>query len=428
MSLLYSLIIYSLPFWSLPFLPGTYSSITPYLIALVGVFSIFSLAYNRKVEKGIVVFSFFFTCLFLFYACYSLGLYGLSTIVKIMSYIIGFFSILGFNFLIKEKGLPFVKNKLLHIALFISILALIEVLCVYLNLSSIKSVLNTAFTGGSSAKVILTTSEPSWAVQLLLFCSVILFFDYKISGNKVSLFFLVSNMLIFLMSFSLTGFMVLIFSVVFYVVFFSRLGIWNIFKLFSFISIFLVFCYFSYSYGSEFFGGYTYNRIGKLLDLTQNGIVSTYYTVISIDNSLLVRIGYPIVAFSMMMDYPFGVGIGGFAHHLNEYLSLLSAPNFWNSEVPYHIESLNADTRNYFLTFGTDFGYLGLLFVTGFHLYLLLKIKMMSVDYLFCAALFSLMVGIMLQFSSTHFSIYSLIYSIILVCSEYEKKNINNYS
>lgn len=428
MNFVYSLTLYSLPFWSLPFLPGTYSALTPYLSAAVGVFSLFRFFFTKVIYKDVFNFTAFFLSLLILYSVYSISVYGFSTTIKIVSYLIGYLSIIGFYSIIKDNGLSYVKKKLVASSVFISSLAIVETTCLYLKMTSVKTALDVIFTGGSSNSLILTTSEPSWAVQLLLFCSAILLNDYFETGNRKRLFFIASNFIIFFVMFSLTGFFVLLFSVFLYFVVFSNISFTRFINIVICLCAVIALAWYSYVYGSEYFGGYTYGRIDKLASLFFSSASSIYYAIISIDNSLLVRVGYPTVAFNMMIDYPLGVGVGGFAHHLKDYLYLLYSPTFWDSEVPNHLQALNADTRNYFLTFGTDFGCIGLFFILAFHLHLIKKIKSVSKSYVFCAVLFSLSLGMMLQFSSQHFALYSFVYALILACSNDEEKYFNYHA
>lgn len=171
----------------------------------------------------------------------------------------------------------------------------------------------------------------------------------------------------------------------------------------------------SFDIGNTVTGGYTFSRIDKLLDISSFNLTSLYYYVISVDNSLLVRIGYPVVAFNMFMDHPFGLGVGGFAYNLKDYFFLLNVPTVYSSEVISHLQQNNADPRNLFLQVAVDFGVFGVFLL----LYFLYRAVVILVKYDNSRALnvklyFCLSLGIMMQFSTIYMSLYPLVFSLLL--------------
>nr|WP_322524403.1 O-antigen ligase family protein [Vibrio parahaemolyticus] len=150
-------------------------------------------------------------------------------------------------------------------------------------------------------------------------------------------------------------------SLSFYLIVYSKLSFKEIIKYIFFIMILTFSLFIVYQTLSEG-GGYTFNRISKLIGIFDNKSISDfYYGIISIDNSLLVRIGYPIIALNMIVDHPLGLGVNGFAYNLSDYQYLVDTPSLYLSEFPLHVLNNNADTRNFFLSIGVEFGVLGLM-------------------------------------------------------------------
>ncbi|OCH10630.1 O-antigen ligase family protein [Aliivibrio fischeri] len=409
-----NLSLISLFFWSMPFLPGTYASIAPYISGIYGAIYILS---GAKFDKRLMILAYLILCVITIYSTLSLFIYGFD-LVKFISYYLSFFSFFGFIYIFNSLGRYKVYSVLHKMAVFTSIVAIVEQVCILIKvLSPLKSFLNMLFTGGISSNILVFTSEPSWAVQLLLFSSIFLYWKYIESKSKTDLFLITTNFLVFIITFSLTGILVLIFCIFFYFLFFGRINYKLLFK-YSIVFIVLIFgVYYSFLIGSSD-GGYTYSRIEKLQSLRFDNISSIYYFIISVDNSLLVRIGYPVVALNMFIDHPFGLGIGGFSQHLKDYTGLLHTSAFYQSEVIHHLKNLNADARNYFLTIAVDTGILGLTLFILFLLYLIIRIKKTHNDDIIVKLMFSLLLGMMMQFSTIYFSPYLFMYAMILSDSE----------
>lgn len=411
MLILLSLIVYSLPFWSLPFIPGTYSAITPYISALLGIFYFFyCIVIDGRVNKASILLSFFFLTLILIYSVFSLSYYD-NAIVNSVFYIVGFFSFLGFSFLFRFYTFEQVLNRLYHVSLFVSFYAIFDLLSSKIDsLLGIRNLLSMFLVGKESPRLLITTSEPSWAVQLLLFCSVPLIFKYQRTKSKLCLLLVFTNILAFLSAFSMTGFIVLLVSMLLHLLLFSKVKISSVMKSMVVFFFLVLGIYTTYNIFSGD-GGYIFSRISRLIDILMNGSSSIYYAIISIDNSLLIRLGYPTVAFNMVLDHPLGLGVGAFSNNLQYYTYLLDVPSFSTSEVPNHLANNNADPRNYFLRIAVDFGVFGILFMLYYAKASISRLKRNG-D-LLTKSYFCITFAMMLQFSTFYFSIYMFVFAMI---------------
>ncbi|WMN68085.1 oligosaccharide repeat unit polymerase [Vibrio parahaemolyticus] len=357
MNILYLFSIYFILFWSLPFLPGTYSAVTPYITAVVGFLFLLKL---RSVGFSLVVNLIVIICFTIIYSLYSYLVYG-GGYVKTFAYILSVLSFLGYYYFLINNGWDKVRASLIRLSYFVSFILILELIAKIFSLSFLKSIITLIFSGHVTDKIILTTSEPSWAVQVILFCCIFLVYDYSQNRSKVSLLLLIVNLVSFAIIFSMTGVIVLMLSLSFYLIVYSKLSFKEIIKYIFFIMILTFSLFIVYQTLSEG-GGYTFNRISKLIGIFDNKSISDfYYGIISIDNSLLVRIGYPIIALNMIVDHPLGLGVNGFAYNLSDYQYLVDTPSLYLSEFPLHVLNNNADTRNFFLSIGVEFGVLGLM-------------------------------------------------------------------
>ncbi len=416
MNFISKLLIITLPFWSLPFLPGTYSAITPYICLIIFPFYII----NKKggYEFKWIMINVSFCILLVFYSLISFS-NGTLSFLDFFGYIMGYISFFSFIFVFTHLRIEKCLMILLSVSKLVSFYAIFEAVVSRVDfLKPLKVAITFIFTGKESEGLILTTNEPSWAVQLLLFCSVFLFLDYLKNGKKGSLFFVLTNLCIFIVTFSMTGLLVLLLACVFYQLLFRSLSIKILCKLLFLSAVIIA----SFTIVFTFFnsGGYTYARIDKFLEITSTDVSALYYSIIRIDNSLLIRIGYPVVGFNMFLDNPFGLGVSGFSYYLNDYLHLLNSPVMYDSELTKHLENLNADARNYIIALCVDFGVFGLLLVLYCLLTLRNIIKNLGYYFLPCAMLFSLSLGVMMQFSTFYFFLYPLTLAMILTAKKRE--------
>ncbi|MEZ8887937.1 O-antigen polymerase [Vibrio sp. 10N.247.311.14] len=415
MKFISALLIFSIPFWSLPFIPGTYSAISPYLAGLLGFIFVFGSRVSFSIDT--VLYTLFFIFLLVSYSLYSIYV-GHFNVIFLSAYVIGLLCYPGFYFSFRILGKDKIRDYLLLLSRIVSIFAIIEFLMSKIGfLSHVKSLLTLILTGSAKQGFVLTTNELSWAVQLLLFASIFIYVNYKDRENRFDFFLLFTNFLIILVSFSLTAISVLIISLSFYYLVFRRVSLTNVLKFIIAVSVFVSVFIFIFKFWNQ--GGYTFSRISKLYDIELYDLKNAFYYIISVDNSLLVRIGYPFVAVNMIIDNPVGYGISGFSYYLKDYTDLIATPTMYLSELPRHLENLNADPRNLILRLGVDFGIFGIfLFLCVF--FSRVKIcSSLSRDKLLATLLISLSFGAMMQFSTFYFFLYPFTIAYVTFLRDY---------
>lgn len=411
-------LIFSVFLWSFPFLPGTYSSPSPYLCLIYLVIAIYHGNYAALIrirQKSII---YLCAVLFVFLFSFVNGVVDNGRfLVNLCFYLIGFSSFYAFDAVFKLHGNAKVVSFLVKASKVIAFFAIIEFSMIIFNLSWVKTFVNVVVTGDSSARILITTNEPSWAVQLIMFCSCFIVHDFYNNKNYLSFFLIIFLIIIFFASFSMTGFFVLFFACLFYIVFFTNLFSYSSLKIIIFIVAFLCLTMIIYKFVDND-GSYIYSRVDKFLalDIDELSLSKLYWMVISVDNSLLVRFGYPVVAFNMLLEHPLGVGIGGFSQNFYQYFYLLDTKQVLTSEVVEHIQNVNADPRNFFLRVGVEFGWVGLVALLFYIFSLAYKLKFYqrSSGVTLNKSLFCLALGMMMQFSTFYFSPYWLILALLV--------------
>ncbi|MDD1782448.1 hypothetical protein LRP49_14850 [Enterovibrio sp. ZSDZ35] len=404
------ILICSTPFWSLPLIPGTYSAVTPYFGALLGAIFIISKVRSFSYTSALV--SIYFLFLLIIYSFYSYYIQQFN-FAYTLAYFVGFLCFPGFYYAFNLIGREHLFNCLLKLSRLFSIVAIVEFFLSKTSmLHPLKIAITSFITGSDKAGFVLTTNEPSWAVQLLLFISVFIFLNYLENKNRFDVFLLFTNATIFMLVFSMTGFIVLVVSLSFYFIVFSKVSLGSLFK----YSICILMSFFAVSIVYSFFnqGGYTFSRISNLAMINTDNIYDMYYMIIAIDNSLLIRIGYPVVGLNMIVDYPYGYGISGFSYNLHNYTDLVHSPIMYESELTRHLRDLNADPRNFIIRIGVDFGIAGLFLFLFVFSHQIRLAKSLFETSLLPALLLSLSFGVMMQFSTFYFFLYPFTYAFLL--------------
>ena len=336
-------------FWSLPMLPGTYSAASPYILLLIGLWASFKvrLSYDQ------VAWAWAVSVGLLLAHVRSSATIGAS-LIEVASYIILLLNVLAIFITTRIFGPELLLRSLLVGVYAFVAWGLFDVLSGILSFSHVKISLNQIVSGSPSTRWIATMSETSWAGMFSCFAYAIIFASYRLGIIKRFAFYATSLVLIFFVvySFSLTAFSIAWLASI--VHFWLTKGYRKI--------LLLVTC--SALIGGAFLAGfllfadessYTYTRVLKIAGLIYEGRLGIY-SVLSVDGSLFIRLGYPIAAMKMLAENFWGVGLGSFGIYLSHYLDALSLNYRGLPEVMEHLRLENADTRNFWLKILLDFG------------------------------------------------------------------------
>jgi hypothetical protein len=424
------LYLFSMPFWSLPFVPGTYASITPFLSVPFALYYLLLLI-NRSGRALVLSREVFYLSAAVFFMLFMslLGYIFNEVGFSVVNFVIGgagwvfafslfFGTLIVLSLISTEKIFSIFKL----IACLILVFGIFELSFKLLGFGFINSITQ-MISGATSSRVILTTSEPSWAVLIILYFSVFYLFHERVSSTSRLIFFVIVA-IIFVSTFSLMGFISLLLALVVYQIVENRS--WK-FLVYSVVAVVIPLIVFRFLpdvdpstlpyYLSRFY------KFAAFSNRLENGILDA---LLGIDGSFLIRIGYPYVAFNMIMDHPFGVGVGQFGVYFPDYVHLLGSHSFFGTQIPNHILNLNADPRNFLLRVAVEGGVLATVFIFFFlwHQVRTLRSMPSGSERSTCVALFAITLAIMMQFSTPHFSFYWITFALITCVGRRSRNNV----
>lgn len=397
-----------LPFWSLPFLPGTYASPLHFFTLLVSPMVLFPV----KVSRGLALLSALLILGFVIAASQAI----LTLPIRMQDYAAYPFAVAGIIFWAKVAPNRSVDDIIRWIALFhwpMTIVSLLDLFATYVpGFGFIKYALIHPLSGTSSMRFIATTSEPSWAATLVIFYLIIFMIRYLYSRRKKYIVLIGLYSLFLIASASLAGFAFALLTAVFYLIL-APGNTKKLLKIISVISLVSLLGYFSYSFFA-IEGSYSYNRIAKLIDILSSIDSDAVFTsLLMVDGSLMVRIGYNYIAFTMLMDHPLGLGLGAFSFRFVEYLSLLPGGIQSSAEIQKHIIENTADPRNFWLKIGIEFGapFLVILLLSFMRALYKRRPKNEKQSIILLA---SFLLAVSTQFSTIYFCVYLIVFGLIL--------------
>ena len=342
-------------------------------------------------------------------------------VVGASGWLIAVLSFIGFLYLFKRIKMERAIQLLFLLAFLVVLYGSLEFLFKMSGpLAFVFHLLSSIFSGKISNRIILTTSEPSWAIQLLIFLVPFIFYTYKVKGIRKSHYWYILALIIIVFAgcLSFTGLAIIFFSVLFYSLINFKSSV-KYLLLVAFLSSAILMLLNYYLTESSDTLPYYLSRVLKLKNVLIDNPSLGFNAILSIDDSILVRLGYPYVAFEMFLDHPFGIGVGQFGNYFEKYLYLLNGVDYSTSEVVKHIAQKNADPRNFYLKVFVENGiFLGVLFLIflGRVLYQVKNTSDKNLRVLF-TQLFCISLAIMMQFSTAYFSVYWLTFAFIFIYS-----------
>ncbi|MFV7770798.1 hypothetical protein [Shewanella marisflavi] len=353
------LLIILLPFWTLPIIPGSFKPITVFLVFPLAVLFLLKRLFTEAIVKKdeIIVLAFL-----IFGAVYSLILFifeggGGNFIAGFIVFLLGVSSYFGYKYIISKIGLECVLKYLKYSIVIVVFIGWIDFLgWIGFIPTSFRVFVNEIVAGKSGSRIILTTSEAAWASRLVLCLLPFALFDWFVSKRKSSLFLILSLVMFFVFAFSLSGFVVLTFVLLLYLL--SKFSIKSIIRALAALIIGLTLFYSTFSYLKSSGGGYFVSRIEKVATMDDFSGLMNLDNLASFDGSAFIRLGYPIISIKVFLDNPWGIGVGRYGLFFNEYISNYGKSVQTNIQVIEHVSNSNADQRSYYTKVLTEHGVL----------------------------------------------------------------------
>lgn len=409
--------IASTPLWNFAYLPGVYSAPTPYLAIPLGLLFVLLYATKRVLKISshfalLAILSSLAVALSVFqYLMYDHSSFS-AMVLGVGGWCIGVMTYLAYVFAIRWLGFERFILLFKRMAMVLLIIGVVEFVLKSLNLSLIPNSITQLLSGRESARLMLTTSEPSFAVQLLLFMVPFVFYKSAFSLPK-KLAIILMALIVFIGCLSLTGLFVLVFFLCFYyVVMLGRARKLCLLILCLILAtVFVVYALPPMPSDAPYY----VTRVYKTISLIGSNVDGLFFALLSIDGSIQVRFGYPYLAIRMFMDYPFGIGFGQFGNAFPDYLHYIRGAGQLSDEIVGHINNANADPRNLYLRMLAEGGIVVFSVFILFVWQLIGYVKMMRERnrFLLCARLLSMALAVMMQFTTLYFAMYWLIFAII---------------
>ena len=310
------LAVFLIPFISLPVMPSVYRPISAYFLILPSV--IFMLGYKKfdTFQDRVVALFVFYTLIYGFIAGYfSYDFIFSGYVTELAAVMIGMLAYIGFRYVFSEFGLEWFFRVSSFSYKFVVVIGFLEVLSLVGILPyGLKELINIAFSGKTHGRIQLTTMEAAWGARVLLFLFVVYLYSKFDAGLK-RIFFLSCGILLFLSTFSVAMMSYLALGLLFYLLMVYKfkgliyLIVLSLFAYLSLVGLLMVVETFD-------LGGYHLNRIEALL----YGDFYQLKDMLYYDQSIFIRIGYPVLAVYVYMDNLFGVGLGQYSTYFSDYL------------------------------------------------------------------------------------------------------------
>lgn len=390
-----ALSLIAFPFVSLPFLPGVYKPISIIPWVLISFVFILNFKKTDKFESRLIL------SLILSFFSIIIGFlnYGIVDEMKAnalqdgITFLMGFLATISLYRYVKIYG-----SQKIHKYLFYS--GILFVLIFWLELLMMQVGDKSLLIGLFSKRVVfdriqVSTNEGAWASIIAIFYIFhILYIKASriiTSSIKLTNFLIVSNVLALLLTLSLIGYLVFLGTLSLYYIFLSNkvrnLLVKVAICIFLLTLVMFLFEYFKSLDADEYY----LKRITNLI----NNFDFSLVTLISIDESMFVRIIYPLISIRVFIENLFfGVGLSGygleFNHIIHDYLqydfnytreverdimNFTSEPKFLIGKylsffglggVVYLILSISAFMKSIALFKSKDKKYIGLLFISVF--------------------------------------------------------------
>lgn len=407
-------------------LPGTFKPIVVMVFAFIGLLSALQTGVLFKTKTDRLIFYFTATSIISTIPFILINYNQIS--LKVLSlqvvYFVGIFSYYGYRYVFKRITFEKLALSFVLASVFLLIVGILESMGNnFKNFLIVKELIGEIFSGKVTSRIQLTAGEPDWAGRLILCMIPFVIFYSKAKENSrylVALKYLL--VFLFLGTFSLSAYLTGLIAVsIYYLIRSGREIIRDIGKIILIFSI---------VGGSLFYlkdqsdDGYYSSRIQKIVDVDVLYSLNEIGDLSSIDGSVLIRVGYPLIALEILASNPYGVGLGMYGPAFSTYIER-ELPNLTSNEsIASNVDKKDADQRSFFLKLLLECGPL------GFSIFILLNLDSLKtlrkasgtracrdvsvkrkVDC--CFMLFSLSIANMFTFASFMFPLYFMVPALI---------------
>lgn len=320
--------VFFIPFISFPVMPSTYRPVSVYFLLLPSLMFLLNYRtfFNRqdRVLSILILFAIFYG---FFVGLVSSDFSFLGYFSELITIAIGVLVYAGFRFIFQTYGMAWFFRVSAISYKFVVVLGCLEILSLLGVLPySVKELINFTLSGKSHGRIQLTTMEAAWGARVFLFLFIAYIFSLNDSGVTRKIY-IVLGLILFLSTFSMAMFSYFSLGMIFYFILKYR------FKAVFYLLLLLGLGYFLILgmlgvFDMMGIGGYHLNRVEALI----YGDFYQFEDMLHYDQSIFIRLGYPVLAVYIYMDNLMGIGLGQYSLYFNEYLieyfgaSVLSFP------------------------------------------------------------------------------------------------------
>lgn len=331
-------------------MPSTYRPVSILLLLIPG--SLYALSMLRRGK-------FYDTLLLLFvvyFAIYSFILYAifgfsyLYLLESIVIFLLGVLTYYGFNYAFENfEYEKLFKSFQILVNLFLFVATVDLILFLSGDFLGLRSLIFNIIADKVGGRPQYTTSEAAWASQITLFLIPIQTWIYRKTQNyydKIKVGYLY---LLIIFTFSLLGYVLLLAYISIKYIYENRNKLKAIVQLLFVTGFTLVVIFGSLTYFASQ-DNYTLNRLKNFY--TEVELTDIY----NVDASAYIRTLYPKVGYDIFIDYPLGIGVGGYSYMFGEYIVNYDYEMLYNPETQRNIREKNTNPKNFYSKILSEFG------------------------------------------------------------------------
>ena len=386
--------LFLLPYDALPVMPTHYRPVSVYFFCLA--FVLFFFFENKgKMELNNVS-----KWLLLFFV-YSIpvgvatSLYYGNPLANVAdhfaAFIMGLFAFLSLSFYFSrlwsfEVVLDRATDILAYAYTLPIIVCVLEMLAIYTPFPmSVKFALNSVFGGWQRGRICGSSSECAWmAMHLMTIMPVYYYRGFFLGETRRKILF-VSALTVFLICFSLKGFLILVVACVIFYLYHSAqkkalaeavlkllilvVALWGATNLMVYAASHMKASYYTW----------------RILNISS---ATSPRELLFLDGSVFVRCGFPIIAMRIFLDNPlFGTGAGSFAYMFRDYILTYYSEALNYGEVLLYIKTGTSANTTIYAKLFSEFGIFGALMFLRFYIYAAINSSIRNSIILFWSAI-----------------------------------------
>lgn len=355
-----------MPLMSIPIMPTDYRPIGALLLLIPATLYVIDYTFDRRIGKDEFTLIAFLLISLLQSAIFT-GMYGLGW-TAVARGIIPIALGVGCYISMKKLFEWDLEKTILYLTKTFSLVCIIGILealaIIQIIPWGIKEAIGIGFSGLVNTRLQLTTQEASWASRILIFSIPLFLYLYKLSRQKKYIILAIANSILFLLSFSLDGIVIVLVSSLIYSLTSKQIQLESIKRITLHASILIAVFYSSFLVLSIFQeDSYFLGRITSALD---NFAIDPEF-IAYLDGSTFIRVFYPIIATQTFIEHPFGVGSGNFPIYFNHLIDQ-NYPFAFNiiEEVAANYNELSGSPKNLYTRILAEHGLFSGIFIILF--------------------------------------------------------------